>query len=119
MRFRSTLSAEAQAQDINIFNAVSIYVPKSLASTNLESASYDPAAISGDAYGVITVTVDNYKSVFKSTGNLYAQWLPVFNGDTNFNVTLYIVIFDDTGFSPTLGASAISWSPLTKAFNDR
>lgn len=118
MRFRSTLSAEAQAQDINIFNAVSIFVPKSLASANLESASYDPSAIDADKYGVITVTVDNYKSIFKSTGNLYSQWLPVFNGDTNFNVTLYVIIFDDTGFSPTLGASAISWAPLTKAFNE-
>lgn len=118
MRFRSTLSAEVQAQDINIFNAVSIYVPKSLASANLEAASYDAASITADKYGVIAVIADNYKSIFKATGALYAQWLPVFNDDTNFNVTLYVVIFDDTGFSPTLGAAAVTWAPLTKAFNE-
>jgi len=118
MRFRTALSAEAQAQDVNIFNALSIYVPKSLATGNIEAASYDPAAITPDDYGVIIVTVDNYKSILTSTGQLYAQWLPVFREDTNFNVTLYLIIFDDTGFSPTLGAAAMSWAPLTKAFNE-
>ena len=118
MRFRSTLSAEVQASDIDIFNAVSVYVPKSLAAASIEAAAYDASAITADAYGVLILTVDNYKSILKSTGQLYAQWLPVFNDDTNFNVTLYVVIFDDTGFSPTLGAAAVSWAPLTKAFNE-
>lgn len=117
MKFRSSL-ASTEEIDINLFNGISIYVPKSLAEAQLESESYDPTAVTADDYAVITVTVDNYSKVLKSTGDLLAQWLPVFNDGTNSSVTLYIIVFDDTGYAPTVGASSITWAPLTKAFND-
>ena len=116
-KFRSTLkSTEGVAEDL--FNAISIYVPKSLASANLSSDAYDADAIDATHYAVIAVTVDNYKSVLADGSVLLSQWLPVFNDGTNFNVTLYLIIFDDTGFAPTLTAGAISWTPLTKAFKE-
>lgn len=117
MRFRSRL-AETEGVAEDLFNAVSIYVPKSLASGNLASASYDPTAVTADNYAVIAVTVDNYKDVLAEGGALLSQWLPVFNDGTNFAVKLYVIVFDDTGFTPTLTAGAITWSPLSKAFNE-
>lgn len=117
MRFRSRL-AETEGVAEELFNAISIYVPKSLALANLASDSYDPSAVTADSYAVITVTVDNYKEVLAEGSALLSQWLPVFNDGTNFAVKLYVVVFDDTGFAPTATAGALSWTPLTKAFNE-
>ena len=117
MKFRSRL-AETEGVAEDLFNAISIYVPKSLAEGNLASASYDPTAVTADNYAVIAVTVDNYKDVLAEGGALLSQWLPVFNDGTNFAVTLYVIVFDDTGFAPTATAGALAWSPLSKAFNE-
>ena len=117
MKFRSSLATEENISE-NLFDAVSIYLPKSLASNNLAVGSYDPSAIDADHYGVVIVTVDNYKEVLKDTGSLLSQWLPVFNDGANVAVTLYVVIFDDTGFAVTVGDKAIAWQPLSKAFNE-
>lgn len=117
MKFRSAL-ASTEEIDENLFNALSIYIPKSLATAQFESGAYDDSEVTADKFAVITVTVDNYADVLKSTGALYAQWLPIFNDGTNLAVTLYCIVFDDTAFSPALGDGAISWSPLTKAFKE-
>lgn len=117
MKFRSALSTEENISE-NLFNAVSIYLPKSLASNNLAVGSYDPAEITADSYGVVIVTADNFKEELKDTGSLLSQWSPVFNDGANVAVTLYIVIFDDTGFAPTVGDKAIAWQPLSKAFDE-
>lgn len=117
MKFRSSLSTEEDVSE-DIFNAISIYVPKSLASANLVAGAYDPDEITATKYAVVTVTVDNYTDVLSETGSLLTQWLPVFNDGTNSDVTLYLVIFDDTGFAPTVGDASISWSPLSKAFKE-
>ena len=76
MRFRSRL-AETEGVAEDLFNAVSIYVPKSLAEGNLASESYDPTTVTADNYAVIAVTVDNYKDVLAEGGALLSQWLPV------------------------------------------
>ena len=117
MKFRSSLATEENVSE-NLFDAVSIYLPKSLAVNNLANGSYDPSSIDADHYGVVIVTVDNYREVLKDTGSLLSQWLPVFNDGANVAVTLYVIIFDDTGFAPTVGDKAIAWQPLSKAFNE-
>lgn len=117
MRFRSRL-AETEGVAEDLFNAISIYVPKSLAQAQLSAEAYDPTAVTADNYAVIPVTVDNYKNVLAEGSVLLSQWLPVFNDGTNFAVKLYVIVFDDTGFSPTVTAGALSWTPLTKAFNE-
>lgn len=117
MKFRSSV-ASTETSDLNIFNAISIYVPKSLASANLDASSYDESTVTADNYAVITVTVDNYTDVLASGSQLLSQWLPVFNDGTNSEVTLYVIVFDDTGFAPSLTAGAITWAPLTKAFEE-
>lgn len=117
MKFRSSLKTEENVKN-NLFNAISIYMPKSLAEANLAEESYDPTLVTPEKYAVIQVTADNYKDVLKTGGVLLSQWLPVFNDGANFNVTLYVVVFDDDGFSPEVTATAITWNPLTKAFNE-
>lgn len=117
MKFRSTLATEENV-DINLFNAVSIYVPKSLAASNLASGSYDADEVTAEKYAVIPVTVDNYIEVFEAGSYLLSKWLPVFNDGTNSSVTLYIIVFDDTGFEVTATAESVTWAPLTKAFNE-
>lgn len=117
MKFRSSLSTEENISE-NPFNAVSIYLPKSLASKNLAEGSYDPAEITADNYNTVVVTADNYREELKDTGSLLSQWSPVFNDGANVAVTLYIIVFDDTGFAPVVGDKSIAWSPLSKAFNE-
>ena len=117
MRFRSRL-AETEGVAEDLFNAVSIYVPKSLAQAQLSAEAYDPSAVTADNYAVIAVTADNYADVLAEGSVLLSQWLPVFNDGTNFAVKLYVIVFDDTGFTPALTAGAITWSPLTKAFKE-
>lgn len=117
MKFRSSLKA-TETVDEDLFNAISIYIPKSLASRQFVADAYDATEVTADKYAVITVTVDNYSTVLLSTGALYGQWLPIFNDGANLAVTLYCIVFDDTSFAPTLGANGLDWSPLTKAFKD-
>lgn len=117
MKFRSSL-ASTEEIDLNIFNAISIYVPKSLASANINAENYDADTVTADKYAVITVTVDNYAKVLTEGGDLLTQWLPVFNDGTNGSVTLYLIVFDDTDLEPVVTATGITWSPLSKAFDD-
>lgn len=117
MKFRSTLSTEENISE-NLFNAISIYVPKSLALANLSADSYNPTEVTATTYAVIAVTVDNYKSIFSDGSVMLSQWLPVFNDGANSSVTLYIIVFDDTSFTPTITAGSVTWAPLTKAFNE-
>lgn len=71
-----------------LFDSLLVYVPSSLALDNL---------IDVDIYGVtekpeiVIVDVANYREKLK--GDLLTQWEPVFNQDTNFSVTLIIVVF--------------------------
>ena len=117
MKFRSSLSSTEEI-DLNIFNNVSIYIPKSLASANLAEDAYDETAVTADKYAVFTVTVDNYTTVMKTGSDLLAQWASVFNDGANADVTLYLIVFDDTDFAPTVATNGIEWTPLSKAFNE-
>lgn len=115
MQFRSSLATEESVSE-NIFNAISIYMPYSLASRNITADALTGVTVDADHYAVLTVNVDNYNDILAGTA-LY-DWKPVFNDDTNFDVTLYLIVFDDTGFAVTVGDKSIGWSPLTKAFED-
>lgn len=117
MKFRSSL-ASTEEIDENLFNAISIYVPKSLAQAQFAETAYDADAVSGKKFAVITVTADNYAKVLSATGGLYSQWLPIWNDGANVAVTLYCIVFDDTGFAPAVGAGAITWEPLSYAFGE-
>ena len=115
MQFRSSLATEESVSE-NIFNAISIYMPYSLASRNITADAMSGVEVTADKYAVLTVNVDNYNDILAGTA-LY-DWKPVFNDDTNFDVTLYLIVFDDTSFAVTVGDKSIEWSPLKKAFED-
>lgn len=117
MKFRASLTASTEVSE-NLFDAISIYVPKSLASNNISSEAYDASSVTSTTYAVIAVTVDNYKEIMKSSGKLFYDWSKVFNDDTNSAVTLYLIVFDDTTFSASVTDTSISWAPLTKAFEE-
>ena len=107
MKFRSTL-AVSEGVAPNLFNAISIYIPKSLAAKQFNPDAYTAASVTAETYAVIAVTVDNYKDVLADGSNLLSQWLPVFNDGTNSAVMLICIVFD----------KAVTWAPLTKAFNE-
>ena len=117
MKFRSTL-AVSEGVAPNLFNAISIYIPKSLAEKQFNTSAYTAANVTAEKYAVIAVTVDNYKDVLADGGNLLTQWLPVFNDGTNSSVMLICIVFDDTSFAATVSDKAVTWAPLTKAFNE-
>jgi hypothetical protein len=112
MQFRSSLQ-DTTEETTNLFNAVSIYIPASLASANI--VDYDGTNLTAETPIVKTVTLDNYKDVMQ--GELLTQWAPVFNDGTNNSVIIYLVVFFDTGFAPTVTASTIVWAPLKTAFD--
>jgi hypothetical protein len=119
IRFRSGILA-TQDNSTDLFNAFSIYVPSNCAVANVLGVSL---ATIEDQPVVVEVTLDNYRDVL--TGDLLAQWSPIFNQDTNMDVILYVIVFyvpDGLGtdvFSDylTVTASTIDYAPLTTAFN--
>ena len=116
MQFRSTIQA---TEDVSteIFNAISVYVPARLASSNI--VDYDGAPTESTPV-VITVTADNYSS--KLQGQLLRQWGPVFKDGSNFDITMYLIVFADSAV--VLGPddvdfkSTITHAALTNAFNN-
>ena len=54
MCFRSRL-AETEGVAEDLFNAISIYVPKSLAQAQLSADAYDPSTVTAENYAVIAV----------------------------------------------------------------
>ena len=119
IRFRSGILA-TQDNSTDLFNAFSIYVPSNCAVDNVLDISLTTIE---DQPVVVEVTLENYRDVL--TGDLLAQWSPIFNQDTNMDVILYVIVFyvpDGLGtdvFSDylTVTASTIDYAPLTTAFN--
>jgi hypothetical protein len=115
MNFASAVDVIADERN-ELFNAISIYVPMSLAAGNI--VDFDPATVTADKPAVYTCVIDNYKKIMK--GRLLDQWMDVFRQDTNFSVILYLIVFlDDVS---TVGMwemddVSITFSPLTKAFD--
>ena len=87
MQFSSGVFASEGVSE-EVFNSLVIYLPSSLAADNL---------IDVDVFGVtnkpvaLTVNVENYREKIK--GDLLYQWEPVFRQDTNYDVTLTIIVF--------------------------
>jgi hypothetical protein len=113
MNFRST--TEVIVNNTNeLFNALSIYIPKRFAAQNI--VGWDDSYVTADKPAVFVAVVDNYIGIM--TGDLLAQWQPVFRQDTNGDVVFYLIVFDDTDPSGwTIQNRSIAYAPLTKAFN--
>jgi len=115
MHFSSSVEVIVDEKN-ELFNAISIYVPASLAAGNI--IDFDPAWVTAEKPAVFTCVVDNYKEIMK--GKLLDQWQDVFRQDTNSSVILYLIVFQDD--STTVGMwdiddVSIKFKPLTEAFN--
>jgi hypothetical protein len=114
MNFSSTVDTVVNEKN-ELFNAISIYIPSSLADANI--IDFDPDWVRAEKPAVFTCALDNYKTIMK--GKLLDQWMDVFRQDTNADVVLYLIVFLDDG--DTIGDweiedIAIKFAPLTTAF---
>jgi hypothetical protein len=115
MNFASTVDVIVDEKN-ELFNAVSIYVPMSLANANI--VDFDPAWVTAEKPAVITCTLDSYKKYMK--GKLLDQWQDVFRQDTNFDVIVYLIVFLDdasTNGMWDIDDASIKFAPITEAFN--
>jgi hypothetical protein len=116
MHFSSSVEVVINEKN-ELFNAISIYVPMSLAAANI--VDFDPAWVTADKPAVMTCVLDNYKKIMK--GKLLDQWMNVFRQDTNTSVIVYLVVFlDDTSTAGMweIDDVSIKFEPLTRAFNE-
>jgi len=115
MNFASTVDVIVDEPN-ELFNAISIYIPMSLADANI--LDFDPAWVSAEKPAVITCTLQNYKKYMK--GKLLDQWQDVFRQDTNFDVVLYLIVFLDDASTAgmwDIDEVSIKFAPITEAFN--
>lgn len=113
MKFRSVTSVVVNNSN-ELFNAMSIYVPKRFASQNI--VDWSDSYLTPNRPAVFTAVVDNYAKIIK--GDLLTQWQPVFRDDSNSDVVLYIIVFDDEQSDQwEITDATIEYGPLSKAFN--
>jgi hypothetical protein len=115
MHFSSSVDVIIDEKN-ELFHAISIYVPMSLAQANI--ADFDPAWVSADKPAVFTCVLGNYKEIMK--GKLLDQWADAFRQDTNTSLILYVIVFlDGTGTAGMweIDDVSIKFAPITSAFN--
>jgi hypothetical protein len=115
MHFSSSVDVVVDEKN-ELFHAISIYVPMSLAAANI--VDFDSAWVSVEKPAVFTCVVDNYKEIMK--GKLLDQWADAFRQDTNTSLILYVIVFlDGTGTEDMwdIDDVSIKFAPLTNAFN--
>jgi hypothetical protein len=114
MHFSSSVDVVVNTRE-EPFNAVSVYVPFSLARANI--VDFDPAWVSAEKPAVFLCDVKNYKEALK--GRLLDQWQPAFRDDTNVDLVLCVIVFlDDAGTAGMweIDDVSIRFGPLTAAF---
>jgi hypothetical protein len=115
MHFSSSVEVVLDERN-ELFNAISVYVPMSLAAANI--ADFDPAKVSAEKPAVYTCVLDNYKEIMK--GKLLDQWTDSFRQDTNADLILYLIVFLDgpsTAGLWEIDDESIMFAPITSAFN--
>jgi hypothetical protein len=115
MRFVSEVDVVAEERN-ELFNAISIYIPLSLAADNI--VDFEESTVTATKPYVETCVLANYKNIMK--GDLLDKWQPIFRQDTNNSVILYLIVFlDGTSTSSMweIGQSFIKFAPITNAFS--
>jgi hypothetical protein len=114
MHFSSSVDVVIDEKN-ELFQAISIYAPMSLAQANI--VDFDPAWVSAEKPAVFTCVLDNYKEIMK--GKLLDQWADAFRQDTNTSLVLYVIVFLDgesTADMWEIDDVSIRFAPITNAF---
>jgi hypothetical protein len=114
MHFSSSVDVIIDEKN-ELFHAISIYVPMSLAQASI--VDFDPAWVSEEKPAVFTCVLDNYKEIMK--GKLLDQWADAFRQDTNSSLILYVIVFLDgesTAGMWEIDDVSIKFAPITNAF---
>ena len=114
MRFSSSVQVVINEKN-ELFNTISLYVPASYALGNIVGWEDLATEVTATKPVVLTVDVTNYAKIMQ--GSMLNQWIDAFNQDTNVDMLVYLIVFDDsqTG-SWTIGATSIDYAPLSSAF---
>jgi hypothetical protein len=100
-----------------LFNAVSVYLPMSLAAANI--VDFNPAWVSAQRPAVFTCEVSNYDGIMK--GRLLDQWTNAFRQKTNVDLVIYLIVFLDDASTAgmwEIDDVSIRFAPLTSAFKE-
>jgi hypothetical protein len=114
MQFASSVDVE-NSESNELFNAVSVYVPLSLAERNI--IDFDPAWVTKDLPAVMTCVADNYVRIMK--GRLLEQWDPAFLQGSNMALAVHLIVFLDdasTAGDWSVDEVSIRFAPLSAAF---
>jgi hypothetical protein len=114
MKFSSSVDVE-NSENNELFNAISVYVPLSLAANNL--VDFDPAWVTKELPAVMTCVSDNYAKIMR--GRLFEQWDPAFLQGSNTSLTVYLIVFSDdesTVGDWSVDDVSIRFEPLSAAF---
>jgi hypothetical protein len=114
MHFSSSVEVIVDEKN-ELFHAISIYVPMSLAQANI--VDFDPAWVSAEKPAVFTCVLDNYKEIMK--GKLLDQWADAYRQDTNVSLILYVIVFLDGESTVNMweiDEVSIKFAPITNAF---
>lgn len=115
MLFRSSVDV-VEVLSNEPFHCLSVYIPSNIAPAVIKGYEDDAVHLSKDRPVVYSCDVQNYADIMK--GELLAQMQPVFKGDSNTAVTIYLIVFYCDGLEEgwEFGSAAIGYEPLTKAF---
>jgi hypothetical protein len=114
MKFSSSVDV-ANSENNELFNAVSVYVPLSLAERNI--VEFNPAWVTKELPAVMTCVADNYAKIMQ--GSLLNQWDPAFRRGSNVSLAVYLIVFADdesTAGDWSVDDVSIRFKPLSEAF---
>jgi hypothetical protein len=114
MHFSSSVSVVINTKE-EPFDAVSVYVPLSLAAANI--IDFDSSVVSAEKPALFVCDVQNYKEALK--GKLLDQWQAAFRDDTNTDLVLFVIVFLDgagTADMWEIDDVSIAFQPLSAAF---
>jgi hypothetical protein len=114
LKFSSSVDVE-NSENNELFNAMSVYVPLSLAAKNI--VDFDPAWVTRELPAVMTCVSDNYAKIMR--GRLFEQWDPAFRQGSNTALTVYLIVFLDdesTAGDWIVDDVSIRFVPLSAAF---
>jgi len=115
MLFRSSVDV-VETLTNEPFHCLSVYIPSNIAPAVIQGYANDAPLLTKEKPLVYSCDVQNYADIM--TGELLTQMQPIFRGDSNTDVVIYLIVFycDETNDGWKITDTTIEYEPLTKAF---